>query len=225
MKRFSITLMMLLGSSIALAGSLTIQDLPDAAEEINPVCHDGNGMLANCVHGAGTDLIHWTPVLKDAEGNILGTYAGRSLLTGADIGGDISGEDFLYALEVVTDKGYRFWVHQNGWPPQAFAGINFTEPMCQGDSYVRPTLSIEYPIGAVWFVSSLQEKWYFPMNPNWGVINVESFIDADGLCVDSSTTLGPGQAILPNDPAVTGVPNNVGIPGNPYPTPINVVRH
>lgn len=230
MTRFStvfISALWLSGSAYS-AGTLTIQDLPSTTEQPNPVCHDGTGTLANCALNAGVEPFRLAPMVKDGSGNVLGTYVGRSLLTGQDIGDVYAGEEFLYAGEIITPQGYRFWlVESNGRHPDSVAEIWYPDTACSGDAYTEwePYHPIhDIPPGTVRLIEPLHEKFYTPKNATASRVLIKSAKNYDATCAPVPSVYFNVIPFLPNDPAITGIGNDIGTAANPYPLPLVIER-
>lgn len=206
MSKFFLALIVLF-SSEALTGTLTVEDLASAPDEPNPVCRSASGTLANCTPTAGVAKQYLSPIVKDANGQILGTLAGLSSPS----------EGVRYFVQ--TSLGYTYGVRVTG-RIEAHLGVYFSDIDCGGDAFF-PVHSIA-PGWAAWGYipfTATEQIWYVPKNMDPSSITVQSSAPAIGPCNNSESTLELVPT-FPNDPAITGIPNSPTI----YPAPITIDR-
>ena len=233
MKFYYIISLLFLSSQVIAAGGLTIANLPSETEEANPVCHDGNGKLANCNPTAGLPPNYLPPFVKDGDGNELGRYMGSYR----------DSETYQTPVfdEVISDKGYRFHLSERTGMvkiPWDTGGelLVFSESNCEGQAYI----SINHNGYRDGYVFGVREEYINVGIPVLGLYYVPkgstvdtefsgggSHVDSGGICQSGASSNTDWVPVYPNNPEVTGVANkgtSVNTPEkkNPYQLPITV---
>lgn len=204
MKKIIAILFSAISVPVIAAGTLRIADLPNAPEENNPVCHDGNGKLANCAPAAGIDNKYLVPVVVDANGIELGTSIGSTLRD----------------VVVLSDKDYRFSVSYSSGRVSDIvdfeASMYWTESNCQGTAY---TNGVSRGNGIVFRHSMFPYPLlYRPHNEEYERKIVAVVAYSGNLeCVPITPIIIESYPYYVNDPAVTGVAD-IGI----YAVPISL---
>jgi hypothetical protein len=152
------------------------------------------------------------PVVKDAGGRILGYYGGP-----ADIG-----DNYGQGYRVTSAAGYVFAIHS--WDSEfvrhtaSHTGrvflpeVHFTSTDCSGQGYA--VYQVGSPLSGG-FVTRMDggQIYYSPKYATTDQISARSKLSG-GNCQTFAFQNYPGIAILPNDPEVTAVPNDIptGVP-------------
>ena len=212
MKTFCLLISAVFSGTVIAAGEFTIQSLPSAPEEANPVCRDVNGKLANCSPTAGVDVKYLASVAVDGDGIELGTVI------------DFEPQE----MTIYSSKGYVFDLNADGklaFEEKAeFSGLD-----CTGNRYFEePSFSRLFHNGRVFDYSyevPVAQPYYVPKDSVVESVELNSSYDYYFGCSNyGSPEIKPVRRAYPNNPDITGVANKGTYYGAPYTLPINLER-
>ncbi len=154
-----------------------------------------------------TNASSQSAVVHDANGAFVGAYIGVSYT------GVATGEGWA----ILTPKGYAIVLDEvtGGFGAEAYVGhtnrgvsnVRFALANCAGEARVDVEVGgPQAPIVGGFVFRELGSTWYAPKGQVSAITPFASSIDDNGNCAN-----GPGDTatilVLPNDPAVTGVPS------------------
>jgi hypothetical protein len=172
----------------------------------------GKGVVTLVLLACMSASCHADTLARDGNGGFVGFYTGILEHTG---------------VVLVSSKGYRFVINrENGWlrgpDDDASERIYFENGNCTGGAHFQfHTAQYAGVIVALHggANSSLQVVYYVPQNAvSDSIVDLNSYLDYSGpngaqTCTPVAPTQGlPNVPLLPNDPAVTGVPNSDFVP-------------
>lgn len=170
--------------------------------------------LALCILAAATSASAESPVVLDANGNLLGSYVGEAVDCGFGCP-DLS-------LRIVSTTGYVFGRRMTDGsfvfaaPTFAYPGpgeVFFESENCTGQGYYSAGVPPTTLTGGFVFQSRLGDLYYSPKTATSGLHTRGSYAELPLGCYDDpGNSQVPAIPVLPNNPNVTGVPNTV-IPG------------
>jgi hypothetical protein len=147
------------------------------------------------------------PAIYDAHGRLVGLWAG----VGQPGGG---------SAEVISLRGFRFSVESSGRIGGATgdfdgssyqATVWYTTVDCTGPEYLRAfgaTITGRLPGGSlVRLDGPVTQLVYVPKVPSVSILTLRAAKDQGTTCIPQQPQNGPVVPFLPNDPSVTGVPN------------------
>lgn len=151
-------------------------------------------------------ILYQNPFIFDASGRLLGAYAA---------GGDI-----------FNSKGYRLKLYI-GYGYYVNWAIFFESSNCSGQGYgysaeANGDVFLSYDKTGD-FMIAYTEIGATPVNITYRSLRRFNGI-THGVC-ETSTHATSFVPVFPNDPEITGVPNNIGTRDNPYPGPFYFERY
>jgi len=151
-----------------------------------------------------------SPVVRDANGRVLGYYTGVAYISTMSNSGYliVSPTGYVYAIDDVDSSFARHHVSNSNRSLDEF--VHFTTTDCSGQGYV--THGAGAPISGGFVVQMDDDQIYFATKSvSTEQISARSRRTQGGICQNFPAQSYSGVRVEPNDPDVTGVPGDIPI--------------
>lgn len=155
-----------------------------------------------------------SPVIVDANGNVLAFYSTGALSAGNARG--VTTEGFSVVFELKTGAVSSTWGIDPGEARMDMVRTYYSQAGCTGSAYMVTTGVASF-IGGVVFQISDQLRYIPKSTPNANYPVMSYRETGTGNCVNSTNISFVGVPVFPNDPEVTGLPNVLA-----YPAPLRI---